>query len=80
MVCASVGSAGNKNGCALIRIQLPEKYKENFDGGFFFNLPTKGLCYKFSFFNPKLSRAVWARPHRCEIRAKHKNFGKILMS
>jgi hypothetical protein len=50
MVCASVGSAGNKNGCALIRIQLPEKYKENVDGGFFFNLlfQSEAFLLKFS--------------------------------
>jgi hypothetical protein len=30
-VCASVGSANNINKLSLVGMQLPEKYKENFD-------------------------------------------------
>ena len=30
-VCASVGSANNMNKLSLVGMQLPEKYKENFD-------------------------------------------------
>jgi ribulose 1,5-bisphosphate carboxylase large subunit-like protein len=30
-VCASVGSANNMNKLSLVGMQLPEKYKKNFD-------------------------------------------------
>jgi hypothetical protein len=30
-VCASVGSANNINKLSLVGMQLPEKYKDNFD-------------------------------------------------
>ena len=30
-MCASVGSANNVNKLSLVGMQLPEKYKENFD-------------------------------------------------